>query len=214
VIQRAIELNGEEVAMDLAAFRYGRRRRSGRDQCMIKPKPEALTTRSRYRNVRRDSRPSHRILTPIRTPPMHGVIAAGSEVGQSSAKAPGRCGLARSVARYRWLMAYKDEYEVARSMRCRFGPRESTFDGESCAMNFISAACWRATVTGEPRKCHSARDVKVFAALAKFKFLRGRPSMLSATRPSGKLNSSSLTMKSFKPNTCPPITISLRWRWR
>ena len=65
-------------------------------------------------------------------------------------KAPGRCGLAEAVARYLFkLMAYKDEYEVARLYTdTSFLDRvRSTFDGEKLRLNFIwRRPCWRGAI--------------------------------------------------------------------
>ena len=51
-IEKAIEMNGEEVAMNLAAFRYGRRAAAdpAAIEALMKPQPEAVrTTRSSFR---------------------------------------------------------------------------------------------------------------------------------------------------------------------
>ena len=184
-IERAIELNGEEVAMNLAAFRYGRRAAAdpAAIKSLIKPKPEAVndalklsesfsetvdrrvafltayqnaTYARRYRNW----------VEKIRT--------------VEAVKAPGRCGLAEAVARYLFkLMAYKDEYEVARLYtETSFLDRvRSTFDGEKLRYEFHLAPpllARRNPVTGEPKKMSFGPWIlKLFAALAKLKFLRG-----------------------------------------
>ena len=184
-IERAIELNGEEVAMNLAAFRYGRRAAAdpAAIKSLIKPKPEAVndalklsesfaetvdrrvafltayqnaTYARRYRNW----------VEKIRT--------------VEAVKAPGRCGLAEAVARYLFkLMAYKDEYEVARlySETSFLDRVRSTFDGEKLRYEFHLAPpllARRNPVTGEPKKMSFGPWIlKLFAALAKLKFLRG-----------------------------------------
>ena len=62
-IEKAIELNGEEVAMNLAAFRYGRRAAAdpAAIKALMKPKPEAINDSLKLSRIFcRDSRPPHR----------------------------------------------------------------------------------------------------------------------------------------------------------
>ena len=116
-IRRAIELNGEAVAMNLAAFDWGR----------------AACGRSRERSPRFASRRA----APRRRAEPRELVARRAEfltayqnrayaeryralvdavAAAEAAKAPGRTGLAHG-GRRRYLfklMAYKDEYEVAR----------------------------------------------------------------------------------------------------
>jgi indolepyruvate ferredoxin oxidoreductase len=113
-IRRAIELNGEAVEMNLAAFAWGRAAQAN---------PASLAAFARSAEAEK-------------TETLEDVVAA--RVGQLTAyqnrayaerylslvndvakaeraKAPGREGLALAVARYAYkVMAYKDEYEVAR----------------------------------------------------------------------------------------------------
>ena len=76
-------------------------------------------------------------------------------------------------------MAYKDEYEVARlySETSFLDRVKSTFDGEKLRFEFHLAPpllARRNPVTGEPKKMSFGPwMLKVFAALAKLKFLRG-----------------------------------------
>ena len=73
-------------------------------------------------------------------------------------KAPGQCALSEAVARYLFkLMAYKDEYEVARLYTdTSFVERvKSTFDGGNLRFEFHLAPpllARRDKVTGEPKK--------------------------------------------------------------
>ena len=111
-------------------------------------------------------------------------------------KAPGHCGLAEAVARYLFkLMAYKDEYEVARlySDTSFLDRVKSTFDGDELRFEFHLAPpllARRDPETGEPKKMSFGPwMLKVFAVLAKFKFLRGHgASIRLATPPSAKWN--------------------------
>jgi indolepyruvate ferredoxin oxidoreductase len=86
------------------------------------------------------------------------------------------------VARYLFkLMAYKDEYEVARLFSdTSFVERvKSTFDGDDLRFEFHLAPpllARRDPVTGEPKKMSFGPwMLNVFGALAKFKVLRGTP---------------------------------------
>jgi indolepyruvate ferredoxin oxidoreductase len=96
-------------------------------------------------------------------------------------KAPQQTGLAEAVARYLFkLMAYKDEYEVARlytdtSFLARV---KASFDG-NLRFEFHLAPpllAKRDPVTGEPKKkSYGPWMLKAFAVLAKCRFLRGTP---------------------------------------
>ena len=95
-------------------------------------------------------------------------------------KTPGRCGLAEAVARYLFkLMAYKDEYEVARlySDTSFLDRVRSTFDGDKLRFEFHLAPPLLARhnpQTGESEKMSFGPwMLTVFAVLAKFRFLRG-----------------------------------------
>ena len=95
-------------------------------------------------------------------------------------KAPGQCGLAEAVARYLFkLMAYKDEYEVARLYAdTSFLDRvKSSFDGDKLSFEFHLAPpllARRDPATGEPRKMSFGPWIlTAFRLLAKLKFLRG-----------------------------------------
>ena len=98
-----------------------------------------------------------------------------------AAKAPGQSGLAEAVARYLFkLMAYKDEYEVARLYTdTGFIDRvKGTFDGE-LRFEFHLAPPLFAKIdplTGEPKKMtFGPWMLKAFGWLKKFRFLRGTP---------------------------------------
>src|SRR5216683_2618507 len=107
-IEKAIELNGEAVAMNHAAFRWGRRVEAAR--------------------------------------------------AAEAARTPGTTGFAETVARYLFkLMAYKDEYEVARLYADPAFLRQvrSEVDGDNLRLTFHLAPpllARRDKATGEPRK--------------------------------------------------------------
>src|SRR6185437_9853079 len=97
-------------------------------------------------------------------------------------KVSGQVALSEAVARYLFkLMAYKDEYEVARLYTdTSFLDRvKSTFDGENLRFEFHLAPpllAHRDKVTGEAKKMSFGPWLlAVFRVLAKFKFLRGTP---------------------------------------
>ena len=184
-IEKAIELNGEEVAMNLAAFRYGRR--AAADPAAIaalaKPAPEAANeslsfSRSFAETVDRRVE----FLTAYQNAAYARRYRNWVEKVRTveAEKTPGRCGLAEAVARYLFkLMAYKDEYEVARlySETSFLDRVRSTFDGDKLRFEFHLAPPFlarRNPQTGEPKKMSFGPwMLTVFAALAKFRFLRG-----------------------------------------
>jgi indolepyruvate ferredoxin oxidoreductase len=95
-------------------------------------------------------------------------------------KARGQCGLAEAVARYLFkLMAYKDEYEVARlySETSFLDRVRSTFDGDKLRFEFHLAPpllARRDPQTGEPKKMSFGPwMLRAFAVLAKLRVLRG-----------------------------------------
>jgi indolepyruvate ferredoxin oxidoreductase len=97
-----------------------------------------------------------------------------------AAQAPGKSGFAEAVARYLFkLMAYKDEYEVARLYSDPAFLRQVTneVDGDNLRLTFHLAPpliARRDKTTGEPRKMtFGPWMMRVFGPLAKLKFLRG-----------------------------------------
>ncbi len=186
-IEKAIELNGEAVAMNHAAFRWGRRAAvdlaavetlarpsldaqdpvrvlSGSFDELVSRRVEFLTA---YQNAAYAMRYRRLVDT-----------ARAAEADQ----APGKTGFAEAVGRYLFkLMAYKDEYEVA---RCYADPAflrqvRNEVDGDNLRLIFHLAPplfARRDKVTGEPRKISFGPwMIYVFALLAKCKFLRGTP---------------------------------------
>jgi indolepyruvate ferredoxin oxidoreductase len=97
-------------------------------------------------------------------------------------RTPGKTGFADAVARYLFkLMAYKDEYEVARLYTGQSFRKQvkAAFAGDDLRFEFHLAPPLFARldpVTGEPKKMSFGPwMLNVFAALAKFKVLRGTP---------------------------------------
>jgi indolepyruvate ferredoxin oxidoreductase len=186
-IEKAIEMNGEAVAMNLSAFKYGRRAAvdPAAVQSLVTPKPQeendslklsqsfAETVERRVAFLtayqsRRYARRYRRLVDKVRT--------------AEAEKAPGQSALAEAVARYLFkLMAYKDEYEVARLYTdTSFIERvKSQFAGDNLRFEFHLAPPLLAKPdprTGEPKKrSYGPGMLKAFAVLAKLKFLRGTP---------------------------------------
>jgi len=180
-------MNGEAVSMNIAAFRYGRRAAvdPAAVEALVAPRPqeesdslrlsqsfaETVERRVAFLTAYQSARYARRYRRTVEK-----LQAAEAE------KTPGMTGLAEAVARYLFkLMAYKDEYEVARLYTdTSFVERvKNTFDGDNLRFEFHLAPPMLAKadpVTGEPKKMSFGPWLlKVFAVLAKFKFLRGTP---------------------------------------
>jgi indolepyruvate ferredoxin oxidoreductase len=186
-IEQAIELNGEAVDMNKAAFRWGRRAAVDWSavESMIAPAPDkrhdahklsqSLDEMVERRVAFLTSYQNARYATRYR----EWVDRARSVEGQ---RAPGRSGLAEAVARYLFkLMAYKDEYEVARLYSDGSFMRQvaDELGGEHLRLRVHLAPPLLAPMnksTGEPRKLTFGPWMfSVFKWLAKFKFLRATP---------------------------------------
>jgi indolepyruvate ferredoxin oxidoreductase len=184
-IERAIEMNGEAVVMNTSAFRYGRRAAvdPAALEALVKPAPQAVNDslhlsqsfaetvdrRAAFLTAYQNQRYAQRYRDWV------------EKVKTAEAnKAPGRCALSEAVARYLFkLMAYKDEYEVARLYAdTPFVERvKSSFDGDNLRFEFHLAPpllARRDPVTGEPKKMSFGPWLLgVFRVLAKLKVLRG-----------------------------------------
>jgi indolepyruvate ferredoxin oxidoreductase len=185
-IEKAIEMNGEAVAMNTAAFNYGRRAAvdPAAVEAQVKPAPEAardslklsqsfdemfarrIEFLTQYQNARY-ARCYRKLVEQVK--------AVEAE------KAHGQCALTEAVARYLFkLMAYKDEYEVARLYTDSnfINQVKAGFDG-NLRLEFHLAPpllARRDPATGEPKKMSFGPwMLSAFGVLAKFKFLRGTP---------------------------------------
>jgi indolepyruvate ferredoxin oxidoreductase len=185
-LEKAIALNGEAVAMNIAAFRYGRRAAIDPDavEALVEPAPaeanDSLKLSESFREVvaRREAfltaYQSRRYARRYR--------ALVDRVAKTeSEKTPGMSGLAEAVARYLFkLMAYKDEYEVARLYTdTGFLQRvRAQFDGDLRFEFHLAPPMLEKPdpVTGEPKKrSYGPRMLRLFGILKKFRFLRGTP---------------------------------------
>ena len=186
-IERAIEMNGEAVAMNVAAFRYGRRAAvdPGALEALVKPAPglvndslklsqsfaETVDRRVEFLTAYQSARYARRYRRWV------------EKIKNAEAvKAPGESALSEAVAHYLFkLMAYKDEYEVARLYTdTSFVERvKSTFDGDNLRFEFHLAPPLLARfdkATGEPKKMSLGPWLLgAFRVLKKFKVLRGTP---------------------------------------
>jgi indolepyruvate ferredoxin oxidoreductase len=155
-IERAIRINGVSVDMNVLAFRWGRMAVVDRKQveaavtqatAQAVEQPRALSAEARALVDRVEASGELRRLLEIRVPELiayQNAAYAGvyvdfvHRVAQVEVeRAPGSVGLAESVARYLYkLMAYKDEYEVARlhldaalaaQIQAKFGQKIRTY---------------------------------------------------------------------------------------
>ena len=186
-IERAIELNGEAVGMNKAAFHWGRRAAVDRAQvdALVKPATAAASD-ARHLSESFDETVARRVK--FLTAYQNAAYAARYRAtvdrvkAAEAARAPGKCGLADAVARYLFkLMAYKDEYEVARLYSDGAFLRQvaGTFEGNDLRFEFHLAPpllARRDRTTGLPRKMSFGPWLlPAFRLLAKLKFLRGTP---------------------------------------
>jgi len=179
-IEQAIELNGAAVEMSRNAFRFGRlgahdtaalARMLG-PSALAKSKPQSLEELIADRAAQLADYQDQALAERYR--------ARIASIGEAERHlAPGLSGLTAAVARgYHKLLAYKDEYEVARLFT---GPAfEAALSEQFQARGKLSfhlappLLARRDKATGEPRKLEFGRWVlPVFRLLAKGKRLRG-----------------------------------------
>src|SRR3954447_21640734 len=184
-IERAIELNGEAVDMNKAACEWGRRAvvEPAVVEALVKPAPEA-TSDARTLSQSFNEVVARRVafLTAYQNATYAARYRRLVEKAQAAeaARTPGKTGLADAVARYLFkLMAYKDEYEVARlySDGAFVKQVNSELGGEHLRFHVHLAPpllARRDQATGEPKKMTFGPWIfPLFALLAKFKVLRG-----------------------------------------
>ena len=184
-IEKAIELNGEAVPMNLAAFQFGRRAAfdAASVEALVKPSPDAASDARRL-SQSFDETVARRV--EFLTAYQNADYAAryrklvDQVKAAEAAKAPGKTGLADAVARYLFkLMAYKDEYEVARlyAEPAFLAQVKNEVAGDNLTLKFHLAPPLLAKkdpVTGVAKKMtFGPWMLPAFRMLAKFKFLRG-----------------------------------------
>jgi indolepyruvate ferredoxin oxidoreductase len=184
-IEKAIEMNGEAVAMNHAAFRWGRRAAVdlAAVEALARPPADAADPMRRM-SQSFDEMVSRRVefLTAYQDAAYadrYRRLVAAAKTAEAS-QAPGKSGFAEAVARYLFkLMAYKDEYEVARLYCDPAFLRQvrNEVDGDNLRLTFHLAPpllARRDKTTGEPRKMSFGPwMMHAFGLLAKLKFLRG-----------------------------------------
>jgi indolepyruvate ferredoxin oxidoreductase len=184
-IEKAIEMNGEAVAMNHAAFRWGRRAAVdlAAVEALARPPADAADP-ARLMSQSFDETVSRRVefLTAYQDAAYadryRRLVGAANTAEASQAR--GKSGFAEAVARYLFkLMAYKDEYEVARLYCDPAFLRQvrNEVDGDNLRLTFHLAPpllARRDKTTGEPRKMSFGPwMMHAFGLLAKLKFLRG-----------------------------------------
>jgi indolepyruvate ferredoxin oxidoreductase len=186
-IEQAVTLNGEAVAVNLAAFRLGRRAAvdPAAVEALAKPAPE-FEDENRRLSQSFDEMVARRaeFLTAYQSARYAARYRKRVEQAKAAEaeKAAGQCGFAEAVARYLFkLMAYKDEYEVARLYTDGNFAKQvaSTFDGKDLRYEFHLAPPLLAKVdpaTGVPRKMSFGPwMMSAFGVLARLRLLRGTP---------------------------------------
>ena len=184
-IERAIELNGEAVAMNKAAFHWGRRAAVDRAQVEALARPAAAKlSDALHLSESLDEIIERRVkfLTDYQDAAYAARYRGLVEKARAAeaARTPGKTGLAEAVARYLFkLMAYKDEYEVARLYTdgSFLAQVADAFDGDNLRFEFHLAPpllARRDRTTGLPRKMSFGPWLlPAFRLLASLKFLRG-----------------------------------------
>ena len=194
-IERAIEINGVAVEMNLSAFNWGRRTAADRNAVERRVAPGIAPARTapgiassievappRERETLESvSERRAAFLVNYQDAAYAGRYRAFVERVQAAecSRAMGMRGLAEAVARgYFKLLAYKDEYEVARLHAApEFRRRiEAAFEGDYTLEFHLAPPLFarRDPETGEPRKArYGPWMMRVFAVLARFKGLRG-----------------------------------------
>src|SRR6202034_1470383 len=186
-IEKAIELNGEAVTMNKAAFHWGRRAALDRTQVEAMAKPaSAMTSDARHLSESFDETVERRgkFLTAyqnVRYAARYRALVEKAKEAEA-ARTPGESGLAEAVARYLFkLMAYKDEYEVARlytdGSYLKTNAEESAGNNLRFQLHLATPLLARRDkTTGLPRKMSFGPWLmSAFGLLAKLKFLRGTP---------------------------------------
>jgi indolepyruvate ferredoxin oxidoreductase len=186
-IEKAIELNGEAVTMNKSAFHWGRHMAANPAMVENLAKPAAesasdarVLSESFEETVERRVKFLTAYQNAAYAARYRGIVEKAKAA--EAARAPGKDGFADAVVRYLFkLMAYKDEYEVARLYTDGSFLKQvaDEFDGENLRFEFHLAPplfARRDKTTGLPRKMSFGPWLlPAFRLLAKLKGLRGTP---------------------------------------
>ncbi len=179
-LEKAIELNGAAVAMNTAAFRWGRRVAHDRAtvETLLAPAEKVVPFRiARTLDEIVASRAKH--LTGYQNGALAARYKALVEGVRAAEQTIGKDGLAEAVARnYAKLLAYKDEYEVARlyADAAFQAGIERQFEGEYRLKFHLAPPLF---ASRDPKTGHLLKQefgswmLPAFKVLAKLKFLRG-----------------------------------------
>jgi indolepyruvate ferredoxin oxidoreductase len=181
-INKAVELNGTAVKMNQAAFLWGRRAAVdlAAVERLIGPKAEVEKSTSMSQNLDETIERRVEFLTGYQDAAYaRRYISLVEKVRDAEAKIRGHGGLSEAVARYYFkLLAYKDEYEVARLYTDGSFKKKvaSMFEGDYKLRFHLAPPLLakRHSETGELVKSeYRSWMLGAFGILAKFKFLRG-----------------------------------------
>jgi indolepyruvate ferredoxin oxidoreductase len=181
-LERAITMNGEAVAMNIGAFRWGRRAALEPELVAGLVAPAREPTAARHLSQSLDEIVARRVefLTAYQNKAYaERYRAQVARVKAREAEVTGGTGLTAAVARNLFkLMAYKDEYEVARLYTDGNFARQlaATFAGEKMRLEFHLAPPILSPkdAHGHPRKMtFGPWMMPAFRLLARMKFLRG-----------------------------------------
>ncbi|MCA3565151.1 MAG: indolepyruvate ferredoxin oxidoreductase family protein [Methylocystis sp.] len=181
-IERAIELNGEAVKMNIEAFRWGRR--TAHDQAAVEAMVAAARKPTETRHISGTLQEMVDRRAAFLTDYQDAAYArryrmAVARIQKAELeRTPGQTALTDAVARYFFkLMAYKDEYEVARLYTdgSFLKQLQAEFDGDiRLEFHLAPPLLGKKDAQGNPVKtAFGPWMLKAFGVLAKLKRLRG-----------------------------------------
>jgi indolepyruvate ferredoxin oxidoreductase len=227
-ILKALELNGEAVEVNQTAFTWGRR--AAVDQASVEalaaPREPGTDARKLSGSLGETIERRIAFLTAYQNAAYatdYRALVGRVRIAEG-ARVPGSEALSEAVARYLFkLMAYKDEYEVARLYTDGSFAKQiaASFEGDM-KLEFHLAPPLLAKhdpVTGRPRKMNfGAWMMGAFGFLARFKFLRGTAfdpfgySASGAWSGGSSRNTARSSRRSCMPS--PPKITRSRWPLR